>query len=192
MANIKYIVIKTFIKEVDKNVLYEVIQLSALETGDFDIDIFHVRHDPEDRPYDWYCGNEPEDTETFNHYFLANEHLRRIAAGFQETLIHDPEYAVSEAERLDDEESIDSQIEDAKIHDEKVRKAKQSEYDKVIKFEATCKKTGDRMIFTTDTEEKALSLAEMYFAGEVLKIERVTKGVLVDVRDLYWGEYTSS
>ena len=111
----------------------------ALETGDFDIDTFHVTHDLEDRQYDWYCGAEPEGTETCNHYFLASELLRRTAAGLQETSIYNPEYAVSEAERLNDEENIDSKIEYAKIYDERLRKAKQPENDKVIKFEATCK-----------------------------------------------------
>ena len=187
MTNIEYTVIKTFIREVHEE-LYEVIQLSALESGTFDIDTFHVTHDSYVRNYNWSCENEPEDTVRFNNYLLAEKHLKRITEGLQESSFHDPKDAVCETLKLNDQLNHDSEIEYGKIHDENVRKAKQSEYDKVIKFEATCKKTGDRMTFTTDTEEKALSLAEMYFSGKVLKIERVTRGVQLDVRDSYWGE----
>ncbi|CAI86783.1 hypothetical protein [Pseudoalteromonas translucida] len=179
-----YKIIKTFIKY-ESEEAYKVIQLLALSNGQFVIDIFNVFLD-EYQSYgegihriDWNCEDEPEHSVRFNEYLSADKHLEFITSGLYESDDHNPSKAVTKMLENEAESQYQAEIE----HRNKLLHIKQAKSDEVPKFEATCKVTGDRMMFSGNTEERALQLAEMYFSGGVLKIERVYPKVQLNESD---------
>ena len=166
--------IKTYIKEESED-SYKIIQLSALSNGQFDIDIFDVTLFPEG----WYCDEEPDHSVRFDDFFSADKHLGFIAFGLCASDNHDIHEAVPEMLEKDakDEFQADKDFRKRQLVE------KQAEHDKEPKYEATCRETGERMVFSADTEEKALNLAEMCFPGGILRIERVRTKVKFDEWD---------
>jgi len=179
-----YKIIKTFIKfESEED--YKVIQLLALSNGQFDIDIFSVFLDEYQsygegihRVY-WNCNDEPEHSVRFDDYLSADKHLDFITSGLYESDEHDPSEAVTKMLENKAESEYQAEVE----YRNKLLQIKQAKSDEIPKYEATCKVTGDRMVFSGNTKERALQLAEMYFPDGILKIERVYPKVNLDESD---------
>jgi len=163
--------IKTYIREEDDDCC-KVIQLFALSNGMFVIDFVDVTLWPEG----WSCDGESDHSVRFDNFLSADKHLEFIAGGLYESSIHDPAESVNDMFAEEAAQNFKFEVEYRK----KEHAAKQAEYDKINKFEATCKKTGERMVFTADTEKKALKLAEIYFPSGVLKMEKVNVKVKPD------------
>jgi len=181
MENLDYKILKTFVR-CENHEEYKVIQLLALSNKQFDIDIFNVHLDEYQsfgegiHRFEWVCDNEPDHSVRFDDFLSADKHIELIASGLYESKNHDPSDAVTEMLNKESDAEFQASMDFRK----KQLEEKQAEHDKEPKYEATCRQTGERMVFAADTEEKALKLAEMYFPGGVLRIERVRTKVKAD------------
>ena len=184
MTNLDYKILKTYIKY-ESEEKYKVIQLLALSNRQFDIDIFNVHMDEYQsfgegiHRFEWICDDEPDHSVRFDDFLSADKHVELIASGLYESKIHDPSEAVTEMLNKEAEAEFQADMDFRKRKLEE----KQAKHDKEPKYEATCGETGERMVFAADTEERALKLAEMYFSGGVLRIERVRTKVKPDEWD---------
>lgn len=178
MANLYYKILKTFIKYENEEE-YKVIQLLALSNKQFEIDIYNVHLWPEG----WDCDDDPEHSVRFDDFFSADKHLELITSELYESDIHDPSEAVIEMVNKEEKAEFEASCLADKEYRKRLLDEKQARHDKVPKYEATCKETGERMVFSAETEDKALKLAEMYFSGGVLRMERVSTKVKLDEWD---------
>ena len=184
MTNLNYKILKTFVR-CENQEEYKVIQLLALSNRQFDIDIFYVHMDEYQsfgegiHRFEWICDDEPDHSVRFDDFLSADKHIELIASGLYESKNHDPSEAVTEMLNKEAEAEFQADMDFRK----RQLVEKQAEHDKKPKYEATCRETGDRMVFSTATEEAALKLAELYFPSGVLRIERVRTKVKPDEWD---------
>ena len=178
--------IKTLAKSIDSESC-QVLQFIALSNGQFDVDIYDVyMYFGEDyTDAGWSCNeDEPEYTRRFNDFLSANKHLDELSVDYIQTPSHDPLDAIEEMFELEYEKEQKERStirESMRIKEAEENRKKQEEFEKTNRFEATCKMTGNRSIFTAETKEKALKMAELYFSGEILRIEKTNLKVTTKV-----------
>ncbi|MEZ9604232.1 hypothetical protein AB6D16_023755 [Vibrio cyclitrophicus] len=173
-----YKVVKTYVKY-ESDDCYKVIQLLALSNSQFDIDVTNVFLDEYQsfgdgiHRIEWKSEEEPEHSIRFDDYFSASKHLELLTTGLYESQDHEPTKAVSELLNIEAQQEHEAEA----SYRQQLLNEKQVRCDETLKFEATCRKTGERKLFSANSIEKAKSLAEIYFPEGVLRVEKVTVSV---------------
>ncbi|MCJ8311759.1 MAG: hypothetical protein HRU38_08475 [Saccharospirillaceae bacterium] len=160
--------IKTYVSD-ETEECKKAYQFLALSNGQFDVDTFEVTLFPEG----WWSNDEPSESKRFNDFFTASTYIKSLSPHLDESDIYDPVDAVNFIEQEHYRQNWEAEQQADINLSNKLHQEKQARCDEIPMYEATCKVTGDRKVFSGDTEEEVLKLAEMYFSGGVLKFERV-------------------